>query len=564
MARPKPEKEKEIVQMVSGAYKSSRDDKFRRYKEEVWNRCYKNWRGILDYTIPHKSNMFIPETFKTIETMVAREMSAIFNDSGIFYDFMPRKKSDAESSKTVSAFCNYDFSRIPHVYRKMRKWLTQLHVYGTSIIKVYWDFEYNIDKSGYMNVNRDQFNFDVIPSRNFFIDPVANNLDEAKWVVTRSHMDLDTFKEMIDRLEFSKLKEDDINQIASSGSTLQYDWDEIDIIDSLTVDPNRKFIEILEYWNKEKDRFIVVAGDKFVVRDTEIPFKHKRFPFVCVVDIPDPEHFWGISTSEIISDLQSEINAYRNNRMDKANFLMNPMFMVRQGSLLDRKELVSRPGGLVRLRNMDDLAPLPMGDMNQSDYIEEQNIKNDAQTASGITDYSLGSAGGNFNETATGISILSSNADARIITKVQYIQEEGLKPLAYMWLSLQQQFGKKEEVFYVTGKEWTLDSQMLFNSYDIKAIASTQMVNKQVRQNQVMQLSQIVYNNPTVDQKEWMKVILESFGFNANRLLVDAPQTPAPQPGMQAAQQANPDQVQPNEIGTATGYDFIQGAPTNG
>ena len=565
--------DKKVLDEVISAFDEARKDAYRKYKETVWYRCYANYRNILSVKIPRRSNLFIPVTFQTIETMVAREKSAMWSPKTL-WKFAPRRSAASDPARKMSEYAKFDVQRIPHVYRKIEDFLRNLHIFGTSIFMTGWDYEeaeYRHKDDIFIKAIRDQFLLETISPRNFFPDPVARRLDQCRYVITRKLIDVEDAKDLANKLEWVKIKSKEIEnytQEYGASDDLGDLTQEIESnIGSNMAQVERQFVEVLEYWNQKEDRFIVVINRDKVVRNDPIPFKHKRFPFVVGIDIPDPEHFWGISTAEVISDLNMELNAIRNNRMDKYNFISNPMWKVKNGSLFDRKELTGRQGGIVRVKDTRDIEPLFQGQMLQSDYVEESNVKQDIQTTSSISDFSLGQpTGGGFNETATGISIISSNADARIIGKLEYLEQEVLVPLGLQWLALQQQFMKEEEVFYVTGEELTLSRDMAYHPYIVETLASTQMANKITRQNSIVQLAQLVTNNPSVDQKEWLKLVFETFGFDAGKLLVRqmGMQIPPELARLQGAQQAdvNAGATSPNVLGTETGTNFITGERT--
>lgn len=564
-------KDKEVIDKVRKAFESSRYDQHRQFKEYVWNKCYKTWRSIIENPIPRKSNMFIPITFQTIETMVSKTLGAMFDENKLF-DFLPINPKDYPNAEAMTEYANFDIARIPNLYHKLNSFTRNLYTYGTAIIRTYWDFKAYPDPKlkGDIRIERDQFNFKIIPVRDFYIDPFAKTLDDAKWVIQRTVMTLEDFEQMMNTGDFKKLNKQQLESIKTTPSQAStYDNSEIqnehDFYSSLSFDDERKFIELLEYFDKEENRWITIASDKLVVRDVPNPLNNQdAFPFVTCVDVPDPEHFYGISTAETIYDLQHELNAFRNLRMDKKNFSMNPMYKVRYGSMFNRKDLTPRIGGTVQVKDMDDIQKLDLGDVNNSDYVEEQNIKQDIQTTSSISDFSLGQGSSGMNETATGISIVSSNADSRIVSKVKYIENEALIPLGYAWLGYQAQFMKDKEVIKVAGLPVKIDRRIVGRPYNIKARASTQMVNKQVRQNSLMQLAQISLTHPNVDGKQYMKMMFEEFGVNPEKIVKDAP-PPMPDPpqgGTQPPQGANPNANSTNELGTPQGHDFIKGSPT--
>jgi hypothetical protein len=572
----KDEKNKLICDKVVQAFNAARDDNFRQNKEDTWIKCLKSYYSKLPVVLPKRSNLFIPETFKTIETMVAREKSAVWNGGQLFR--FNARSDDYDKAEILSAYAKYDINRIPHIYRKMEDFLRTMHIYGTAILKTYWDYEdYEdevVDKNGktikVFKPRRDNFNVDVISPRFFFPDPTAKTLQECKYIITRDIVDLETYREMVARSEYVKLSEEKLNSISQASRDFSYldrnVFTELDQKSSLTQDVDRRFVEIIEYWSEIENRKIVVAGGKEVVSDGPIPFHHKRYPFLVAVDTPDPEHFFGLSVAEMIYDLQQEENAWRNNRMDKANFMLNPQYKVKSTSTLNRNELKSTPGGFVRVRDMDDIQPLDKGRMEQSDYMEEQNIKNDIQTTSGINDFAMGQGSGNYSETATGVSIISNNADAKMIARVEYIEHEVLKPMGKLWLSMQRQFMDRDEIFNVTGKRLELDKQWVFDDYDLETIASMKMMNRQTRQNTVMQLSQLMIQNPNVNQKEFLKYVLDIFEMPASKLLTpDMPgmdQQPQMNPlpkSLQGPGQPNPNQAEQMGIAQTAGRDFVSG-----
>ena len=564
-------KDKETIAKVRKAFDSARYDEHRQYKDFVWNACYKSWRSILEKKVPRRSNLFIPVTHQTIETMVAKTLGAIF-DSSTLFEFGPIDPKDFANAEAVTKFSNFDIQRIPNVYHKINTFLRHLYIYGTAIMRTYWDFDSYEDPKmkGDIKIRRDQYNFKIIPVRHIYIDPFAKILDDANWIIQRTVMNMSEFEQMMDKKEFKKLTQEQLKSIETTpDQALTFDHDtrrfnEQDRFSSLAFDDKRKFVEILEYFDKTEDRWIMIASDKLVLRDIPNPLKnHGTFPFVTCVDIPDPEHFYGVSTAETIYDLQAELNAFRNHRMDKKNFTMNPMWKVKHGSMFDRKDITPRLGGVVKVKNMDDLEPLQMGDTQNSDYVEEQAIKTDIQTTSSISDFSLGQGSSGFNDTATGVSIINSNADSRIVAKVKYIENEVLIPLGYNWLHYQAQFMNDQEVIKLNGVAVSIDRAMLNRPYNLKVKASTQLINKQVRQNNLMQLSQVALNNPNVNMQEFLKMLFDEFGVNPEKIVVQAPPLPPPDAGgnVQAGGGANPNAslATQGELGNPAGRDFISG-----
>ena len=179
--------DKKVLDEVISAFDEARKDAYRKYKETEWYRCYANYRNILSVKIPRRSNLFIPATFQTIETMVAREKSAMWSPKTL-WKFAPRRGAASDSARVMSEYAKFDVQRIPHIYRKIEDFLRNLHIFGTSIFMTGWDYEeaeYRHKDDIFIKAIRDQFLLETISPRNFFPDPVARRLDQCRYVITR-------------------------------------------------------------------------------------------------------------------------------------------------------------------------------------------------------------------------------------------------------------------------------------------------------------------------------------------------------------------------------------------
>jgi hypothetical protein len=127
---------------------------------------------------------------------------------------------------------------------------------------------------------------------------------------------------------------------------------------------------------------------------------------------------------------------------------------------------------------------------------------------------------------------------------------------------LQKQFMRSQELFNVTGEYSSISRDSVYNDYDLSVVASNRMMNKQVRQNAIAQLSQIVSGNPNINQMEWLKLVLESYDFNPKKLLSGGGNQPVinQQGAPQAVMGANINQMLPQQPGEGgQGFDFIKG-----
>lgn len=124
---------------------------------------------------------------------------------------------------------------------------------------------------------------------------------------------------------------------------------------------------------------------------------------------------------ELIEDEQDEINELRNLRVDNVNLIMNKIIAVIETALVDPKDLVSKPGGIIRLKaNVQDVGkaimPIAMPDVTQSAYRETAEIERQVQERTGANRVTLGSSGEvrDTNQTLGGMELLRQTFNERL------------------------------------------------------------------------------------------------------------------------------------------------------
>ena len=170
-----------IVSKVTAGYSSAweyTESSYHRTWEDCW-KLYNNQRIKEDYE--GIANTFVPMTFSTIETMV----SAIAGGRPKF-DFVPVKEDQEQDTKVLNALLNY-YWECGNWSGVVINWIRNVLMYGTGVVYAYWD----IDKPVLINV----------PLRDFFIDPQASNVNDAKFIGRRfltNKEELKSYK-MVDR-----------------------------------------------------------------------------------------------------------------------------------------------------------------------------------------------------------------------------------------------------------------------------------------------------------------------------------------------------------------------------
>ena len=534
---------------------------FRTPYKNKWDRFYKMYRGVLDETnYPWQSNIWVPLSFSTIETVVPRLVS---NRPQI--DILPREPNDEKYAKIMSKIIDYQWDQM-NMNVLLPEAVKEMCIYGTVILKAFWYKEESdvIDKQmvddempelGQVEVeeNKTIYNapkVEVVDLYDFFVDPKATTIDNAEWVIHRSMRTIDYLHEMMEDGKYKNIKllEDEATSFVGTDDEKQQRRSTIGI--SMPVEQNTdKLIEILEYWTDE--RVITVANRKIIIRDQENPFRHGKKPFISCVDQKIPHEFYGMGELEPIETLQYELNDRRNQRMDNVTLILNRMWLIKNGQNVDEDELVSDAGGVVHTDDINAVQQLVLPDVTSSSYQEETIIKADIQQTSGVTDFTRGmSSDALANDTATGISLLQEASNARFRLKIQNIEDMMLKRLGEMMVSMNNQFMSDETTIRIVGDEGksfeTIKPEDIKGNFDVSVQAgSTIPGNESIMKKQVMEMYKLFAGDPEVDQRELKKMVLKVVNPNVNfeKLFVKqealTPQPPQPT-GMDMAQASTP------------------------
>jgi len=143
---------------------------------------------------------------------------------------------------------------------------------------------------------------------------------------------------------------------------------------------------------------------------------------------------YGKGVIELILDEQDEINEIRNQRVDNVNLIMNKMIAVFEKAIVNRKDLNSQPGGIVRIKDQvsDDirkvLTPLEFPDVSSSAYKETMEIERQIRDRTGANTVASASAVGpkDSNQTLGGMELMKQMFNERLAAYGMIIESQFL------------------------------------------------------------------------------------------------------------------------------------------
>lgn len=558
----------ELLAWCLSAYTAAKGAK--QSKEDKWRKYHRVYRSYIERTETWRSAVFIPYAFSSIETIVPKMVSQlptfVVNPVGP-EDVTPAKlmegelQRDAEESglyveliKVMKTSLKYGTGILKNYYRqdtarayeqvpKMRTVTKrspeplldasgqpipdmdgnpQTHIVETQVqepvldangapVMVMAPYDY-VTYEGPSSVWVDPFHF--------WPAPEATTLDDARYVIERFYRD---------RAHVEKMMGSGVYRLPPGKTSIEECFPEdetsdlrADIIgeDGTTNDSTRSPVELLEY-HTDDGRIITVMNKTAVIRVAENPYWHGQKPYAIFPDYIQEGEFWGIGEVEAIEGLQDLVNAIYNQRVDNVRLSMDAMFGVNTKAIEDERDLVIRPGGIIRI--VGDWMPqeavqrIEFGDVTDSAFVEAQQLEQLIERTTGVSGYQLGIQEEGMNRTATGVSLATEAGNSKFALKVRLMELVGLKRLSTQWGAIIQQFTDEARTIRVMGPsgQWlfpTLTPEAIQGAMDYSIDVASSAQTESVRKDQSTMLFQTLA--PALPQAipKLAQDLLEAFG----------------------------------------------------
>jgi len=464
----------------------------KRYLDNIHQRMNQQeelYRTFLDpNNYPLTARVFDPRVFRVIETITPR--MAANEPTGSFY---PMEKGDEVTTHILNALIKYDWRRAD-MFEKQIRFIKSMLIFGTAFGRTYWDYRtsektrmvpkkvngrlvWTPKNTEKIEVTEfDGPNFEVLNIYDCFPDPNATSLSNMRWFIYRTFKTIDELRKEndargseywknLDALEDAiKGKNKDQNTAGAKPSDMQYREHRRTMLsteDLTGQDESNPEITILVRYTREGWCFYApeysgVGDFSGIIREVENPYFHGELPIIYGVDYPYPGELFGMGEIEPIDRIQRAINAVLNQRLDNVQLTLNSMWKVKKQSGVDLHTLVSAPGNIITTDDMSAIEPIQVPDVTGSTFVQTMNYLTSAlQNGSGITDYTQGiNTGENTqNDTATGIRLIQSEANAQFKLKIQLYNHMVVSKIANHWKDLRIQYTTEAQKLRILGKD---------------------------------------------------------------------------------------------------------------
>lgn len=367
------------------------------------------------------SNTFVPMCFSTVETLTA----ALFGAKPKYNFLPPRERSD-QNTDILNGLLDFYWDKDQWSLKNINTGRLMFKL-GTAIDYYMWGIDHPI------KIN--------IPIRDFFIDPTASSLENARYMGRRY---LTTKKELesFEVIDFSaepdeqgnypmKKKYKNLDKLDTYKTLEGTDKEEKDMWYGSTLSsPPDDQVEVLEYWTL--DKVISIANRCTEIEDQENYFLAKAkalnlpnptglMPFNDARDYVDESLFYAKGEIDFIADQQEDLNDITNQNKDAITYALNQMYTL-DPKHSDQIATVENLPGAVYPFEAGTLVPVPRGNIPSDAFAERQNIKNEMRETTASNETVKGAPVEGGKATATEINAQIAGAGQRTNLKVTQIE----------------------------------------------------------------------------------------------------------------------------------------------
>lgn len=517
------------------------------------------------------ADAFVPETRTIVESLVANIAGGAPR-----FQYVPTNDEQEKDTNVLTELMDYYWD-CNHMGTKAQSWVRDSIIYGNGVLYVTWNADKKIPQ------------IDNVPLRDFFVDPTATTLENARFAGFRYLADREALKKMkvvdpetgelvpkyqnlekIDQQDLSKPATDDMDKQKKEmliGSTLGTN--------------NDRQVEIILIHYMDTGRVVELANRVQIIRDVETPYQMKEhtqkveimvngvpqmtekkiekidpfLPFAVLRNVVDSSLFFATGDVEIIMDRQETLNDVENLDLDNLHYLNNVMWRIDPAYEDMAAEIESSPGIVIPVpRNA--LEPIQKPEITMDLDNKKLEIKEEMRRATAADEIMQGASIEKGRATATEVTATTNAAMARFKTKVTNLESEGFAQLGSILFKMSQIFLDQKAVVRIVGDDGVYFKD--FDPYEFSGyyephvkLDSTVKEQKLEEGQKLNQMYQIILQNPVVNQREAVRFIMKNLGADEEEIksMLDVQQPMMP--GMPT----DPNQPLPPEAGGGQMFD---------
>lgn len=469
MAQRLTEAQKALLAKTIRQYEE--DNKPHRVYVDKVDRWYRAWRGVLERS--SDANAWRSRQHQAYIMQIIYTLMAGHVDTSPRWKIKPRPRASSpdeieqirEGAKQLEWLLAYQRDNSDMLQKQFHHRL-QGNIAGLTLWKSYWSYlereqpmkrkVYTVDEQGNPIVT-EKDDVEVMVTHD---DPVVEVVDVRDWIPHQAARTVQSAQRIHHRLWYSfddlkRLEADGYFSVPGAVDLLKESRDHSEMLanrenDLFQRDRTKDQIMLVEHWIDNGAR-VITTGNLGVLLDVkDNPFEHGEFPFTPSTPNPDLFSIYGVSTVEMVEEIQEMIWTLQNQRLDNLELVNNAIVRVSPG-VENPGRFVHAPGE-VWLAERDEVEILYLNaDSSRVSLEAEALLKSDLQNIPGAAPALLGQSG-DMAQTATEVSIMTNLASKRLaLQKFQFTL--GDAEVGAQWIKLNQQFLDEERWLRIVGDD---------------------------------------------------------------------------------------------------------------
>lgn len=359
-------------------------------------------------------------------------------------------------------------------------------IYGTGVMRVFWDYkerkriykgdkklvvangglEYQREDLEEMVVDVDQPNFENLKLNNFYIDPEASSLDDARFVVTRQLINYKQVKslkearglknlaiakeeELPDR-NFGKLADSALGKLGRNNRRAEYDVDEIR---TKNLDTKSKDNPICELMTIYRPGTVQLVLNGIPITDEQTVYDGIRYPFIILRNQPLNGEFFGRSDMDLIEPNVNFHEEMTNLIIDNYLEHLRPTTLIDQALGTDAIERIKKrePGDMVVVPDLDAILELRGQPFDKSSIEYANGFLQESKTAMAINPLMEGQNPGSGIRSEGSLEIFQQIGSTRMSLLVNMLANE-MSKMGRMMISMLREYGDEEIYVTINGR----------------------------------------------------------------------------------------------------------------
>lgn len=233
-------------------------------------------------------------------------------------------------------------------------------------------------------------------------------------------------------------------------------------------------------------RYILMIGDK-VVEDEKVP----EHPFAWFCPTPIPHTFFGLCPADQAIEPQRLNTSLMRSLLDNTYLTVNQRTAVVEGQVNLDDLTTNRPGGIVRMRQLNSAMPMEQPPLPQSAWQMVEWADNWRERRTGYTRYSQGlKADALSPQTAYGASVIAEKDDMRLELMAR-VAAESVRTMFEKLLRCMARYQDAADVVKLFGQWVPIDAKQWVEGFSIRVNVGLGVGNKDKRAAALMQVIQL-------------------------------------------------------------------------